>query len=69
MTKFTAIVCDRCDVRDIFDRPPINNVKTIDITIEGNAITVELCQKCLSRLKEEVARLTTQQPREGVKAP
>lgn len=67
MSKFSAIVCDHCDVRDILEGPsiPINGISERIITIELDKHTPDLCVKCFGELKDAVLRLTTQQPRQG----
>ena len=73
MSKFSAIVCDHCDARDIIDSPvvPQHHIASICIQIDDisanvsrDRINADLCEKCYEELKQAVFRLTTQQPRE-----
>lgn len=66
MSKFSAIVCDHCDVRDV-DGPcvPVNSIRERIITIELDTYKPDLCVKCFNELKEAIFRLTTQEPRQA----
>ena len=33
MSKFSAIVCDHCDKRDVLENPPTNGIKTYNVMV------------------------------------
>lgn len=71
MGKFSAIVCDHCDVRDVLEYPPVNNVKSYELTIlqdgaGGSPIKeqkADLCEKCFQELVALISNQMTQVPR------
>lgn len=56
MSRFTAIVCDRCDARDTIDGPHSNNIKAVEVIVRllDNNINkapppeVRKCDLCLA---------------------
>ena len=75
MSKFTAIVCDHCDLRDVIDSPviPQNDIMSVSVAIiiDGVAghskappnINADLCGNCRMELYNLVMRLMSQRPR------
>jgi hypothetical protein len=68
MSKFSAIVCDHCDVRDVLETPLVNKIKGYKLTIHpdgagGTPIKeqkADLCEKCFQQLVEAVFQKMTQ---------
>lgn len=73
MSKFSAIVCDHCDVRDVLENPPVNDIKSYKVTIQLdeagstpiNEQKADLCVKCFQHLMESVFQKMTQVPRQA----
>lgn len=74
MSKFSAIVCDHCDVRDVLEHPPKNGVKSYILQIlptnetgmQGDPlknVQADLCAACYKNLEDAVFTLMTQQPK------
>lgn len=72
MARFSAITCDHCDVRDVLEHPPKNDIKSYDLTIylgtnrAGEPIkkvNADLCAACYEKLEDAIFNLMTQQPK------
>lgn len=77
MSRFSAIVCDHCDVRDIVDAPSTSDIQEVFIEISvckpdisrtttglgGTSNKHDLCARCRENLTQTIIIATTQQPR------
>lgn len=75
MSKFSAIVCDHCDKRDVLENPPVHGIKSYQLKIypyvEVGGTTqaipapltdlkADLCDECYKVLTECTFNLMTQ---------
>lgn len=81
MSKFSAIVCDHCDARDVLEYLPVNGIKSYQLQIHtfvtGASTTdcvkpapltdmmADLCDECYKALTASAFSIMTQIPRKG----
>lgn len=78
MSRFSAIVCDHCDVRDVLEHPPVAHVNGYRVRVtkedegptDGNSVPnqltnvrADLCESCYKSLTEAIFNLSHQVPR------
>lgn len=78
MSKFSAIVCDHCDKRDVLENPSVHGIKSYQLQIIPyeqatnpqvvlpvplTDMKADLCDECYKFLTDAVFTRMTQQPR------
>lgn len=70
VSKFSAIVCDHCDKRNVLESPPVYGVRTIAVKITSadpqypaNCLEAKLCIECYQALEQAIFFHMRQVPR------